>query len=370
MTALNASPDPRAQARAAFIDAAGWSGARIDAFPGDASTRSYFRLVRPQGSAVLMDAPGGAEAPACPAGASEAERRALGYNALARLAGPNTAAFAGLAEALCARGFSAPRILSADIDAGLLLLEDLGDALFARVIPEGAEEAQLYETAVDALAALYRSSFPEDMRTRNHSWRVQAYDEVAMIAEAELLLDWWLPHQTGAGVDDGARRAWRAAWSEALEAMRAHPPGLVLRDYHAENLIWMPDRDAEARVGLLDFQDALFGHPAYDLVSLIEDARRDVDPALAAPLKARFVEQAGLADHAGFDAAYAVIGAQRNAKILGIFVRLAKRDGKPRYLDLLTRVEGHFRNDLAHPALGPVRSWFDGHTGLFREAGT
>jgi len=364
VTALNASPDPRAQTRAAFLDAAGWGEARVEPFPGDASTRSYFRLFRGGETAVLMDAPAGAEAPACPPDAGVEARRALGYNAMARLAGPNTAAFAGLATELTARGFSAPQVRAADVEAGLLLLEDLGDALYARAIPDGADEQMLYEAAVDALAAIHRSSFPEAMAAAGHVWRVLGYDDAAKIAEAELLIDWWLPHATGLSVTGPARADWRAAWAEALAPLADGPRGLVLRDYHAENLLWLPEREAEARVGLIDFQDALFGHPAYDLVSLIEDARRDVDPALAAPLKARFVEQTGLGDDAAFAAAYAVIGAQRNAKILGIFVRLARRDGKPRYLDLLPRVEAHFRGDLAHPALEPVRRWFAQHTDL------
>ncbi len=368
MTASNASPDPRAHARAAFIDAAGWSDAQVRPFPGDASTRSYFRLVRGGESAVLMDAPAGAEAPACPPDADPQRRTALGYNALARLAGPNPAAFAGLSEALTARGFSAPRILHADASAGFLLLEDLGDALFARVIETPRQEQSLYEAAVDALAALYRSSFDPEMRHDGHVWRVLDYDATAKIAEADLLLDWYLPHAAGLSVDAAGRASWAAAWREALEVTRAHAPGLTLRDFHAENLIWLPERDAEARVGLLDFQDALFGHPAYDLVSLIEDARRDVSLELAAPLKQRFMDQAGLSGADAFEAAYSVTGAQRNAKILGIFVRLAKRDGKQRYLDLIPRVLAHFRGDMAHPALDPVRRWLDARTDLLKDA--
>jgi len=145
-------------------------------------------------------------------------------------------------------------------------------------------------------------------------------------------------------------------FAQPLSGWMGHAPGLALRDYHAENLIWLPDREIDSRTGLLDFQDALFAHPAYDLVSLIEDARRDVAPDLAEPLKARFCKAAGLTDRAAFDAAYAVLGAQRNAKILGIFVRLAKRDGKARYLDLIPRVQAHFARDLAHPALRDVAS--------------
>lgn len=362
--------DPRAEARAAFIKAVGWGDADVRAFPGDASSRSYFRLNRGDDTAILMDAPGGSEAPACPVDASEADRQALGYNAVARLAGNNTAAFAALSNALTARGFSAPRIFEGDIDQGFLILEDLTDALFARLIPSVAHEGALYATAVEALAAIYRSSFEREPTAFGHSWPLQDYDALALSAETELFTDWYAPHK-GQPPTEADTADWRKAWADVLPALNAHAPGLVLRDYHAENLIWLPQREHEAKVGLLDFQDALFGHPAYDLVSLIEDARRDVAPDLATPLTDRFFNAAGLSDRDAFDAAAAVLAAQRNAKILGIFVRLAQRDGKPRYLDLLPRVERHFVRDLAHPALAPVRAVAKALTpALFKDAGS
>lgn len=360
--------DARAAARLEFLFSAGWGGAHVSPFPGDASTRSYFRLRDADREAILMDAPAGAEAPACPPDADPETRRSLGYNALARLAGPNTAAFAALAGALCARGFSAPRVLEADLDHGFLVLEDLGDDLFARVIPDRAHEGALYAAAADALGALYRSSFEREPSAFGRSWLIQDYDETALLTETELFLDWYAPFR-GADAGHEIRAAWRAAWRAALAVLDAHAPGLALRDYHAENLIWLPDRAAEAKVGLLDFQDALFAHPAYDLVSLLEDARRDVSPDLAAPITDRFFSAAALADRDAFDAAAAVLAAQRNAKILGIFVRLSERDGKRRYLDLLPRVAGHFVHDLSHPALAPVRAIVREHApGVFAEA--
>ena len=349
------SLDRRAESRLAFLDAAGWGGAEVTAFPGDASTRSYFRLRERGRNAILMDAPGGAEAPACPPDADPQTRAQLGYNALARLAGPDTAAFAALAAALTARGFSAPRIYEADLAAGFLVLEDLGDDLFARIVPERAHEGTLYAAGVDVLAALYRSSFEAEPAALGKSWRIQDYDATALEAETHLFLDWYAPER-GPAPSEAARADWDSAWRSVFAVLDAHAPGLVLRDYHAENLIWRPDRAAEASVGLLDFQDALFGHPAYDLVSLIEDARRDVPRDLAEPLTQRFFDKAGLADREAFDAAAAVLAAQRNAKILGIFVRLARRDGKAKYLDLLPRVAAHFVRDLSHPALAPVRA--------------
>ncbi|RKQ96016.1 aminoglycoside phosphotransferase family protein [Maricaulis maris] len=347
----------RDAAIAAFLNQAGWGDAKHRPLPGDASTRRYIRLERGEARAMLMDAPAAAEAPACPPDADPEERRALGYNAVARLAGANLVAFAGLADALCERGFSAPRILASDIEAGFLLLEDLGDDLFARLLPGDLHEGTLYAKAVDVLAAIYRSSLPAAVERDGQSWPLLAYDDTALMAEADLFLDWFLDKHAGATPGASARADWQAIWSRAFERLHHCAPGLVLRDFHAENLIYLPDREAEGEIGLLDFQDAVIGHPAYDLVSLIEDARRNVERKLAVPLKARFVAQAGIDDVAGFDAAYAVLGAQRNAKILGIFVRLAVRDGKQRYLDLLPRVARHFVADLQHPALMPLHMW-------------
>lgn len=360
----------RETARLAFLAESGWGKAHIQAFPGDASTRRYFRLRDGDRIALLMDAPGASETAACPPEASPDERRALGYNALARLAGNNTTAFAGLAEALTQRGFSAPEILACDLDQGLMVIEDLGDGLYARLIPDRAEESTLYLAAIDTLAALYRSSFPRAFafRTGEH-WPVLEYDLAAKQAEADLFLDWYAARRAGRNPAESARAEWRDLWAEALCVTARHEPGLVLRDFHAENLIWLPGRTGIARVGLLDFQDALFGHPAYDLVSLIEDARRDVSPALAGPLVERFVERALIADRNSFEAAYAAIAAQRNAKILGIFVRLAERDAKPRYLDLLPRVARHFVRDLSHPSMTGLKRWVEAHAPeIFQEA--
>lgn len=359
----------RDQARAAFLDRAGWGGIDPAALPGDASTRQYFRLARGDERAMLMDAPARAEAPCCPPDASEEQRAALGYNAQARLAGSNLVAFAGLAQALSERGFSAPRILASDPDQGFLLLEDLGDALYARLVPGQMHEGRLYTQAVDALAAIYRSSFSDHVSLNGQDWPLLPYDAVALMSEADLFLDWFVGRHAGATLDDEARAEWAEIWTRAFRRLESCAPGLVLRDFHAENLIHLPDREGHGCVGLLDFQDALIGHPAYDLVSLIEDARRSVDHNLAIPLKARFIEKAGIEDAAGFDAAYAVLGAQRNAKILGIFVRLAVRDGKQRYLELLPRVARHYVTNLQHPALMPLLLWTKAHAPcVFAEA--
>jgi len=345
----------------AFLNKAGWGEAVRRPVPGDASTRRYERLARGHEIAILMDAPKGAESPTEPEGASIETRKALGYNAVARLAGPNPEAFACIAQALTCRGFSAPHILAADLSKGLLLLEDLGDDLFARVIDEDPEcEDRLYAAAVDCLAAIYRSSIAHILEYNGAHWRVREYDGAALLAEADLFLDWFAKDR-GHEISGGIRDDWIAIWTDMFSALEAHPRGLALRDFHAENIFWLPERQATERVGLIDFQDALFAHPAYDLVSLIEDARRDVDPELAMPLLQRFCDKTGLVNDSAFQAAYAVSGAQRNAKILGIFVRLAERDGKPHYRELIPRVAAHFKRNLEHPACAVLKSWVETH---------
>ena len=345
--------------RRAFIAGAGWDGSSVESFPGDASSRRYFRLTRDDEVAVLMDAPRGAEAPAEPEGASVANRRALGYNALARLAGPEPAAFACLSNELVIRGFSAPKVLAADLEAGLLLLEDFGQEVYANVIKsDPSMEAPLYEAAVECLAEIYRSSFPSKMSFETSTWRVRDYDETALMTETHLFLDWYAADK-GAEVSDKARAEWDLIWRQLFKVLESHVPGLALRDFHAENLFWLPERESVAKVGLIDFQDGLFVHPAYDLVSFLEDSRRDVSVDLVDPLISQFCEQAKLSDEAAFRQAYAVLGAQRNAKILGIFVRLAERDGKPAYRDLIPRVHGHFLRNLRGTNFGALRDWFD-----------
>jgi aminoglycoside/choline kinase family phosphotransferase len=359
----------RTKARRDFLESAGWGDAELVPLTGDASTRSYTRMIRGAETAFLMDAPASAESPACPPQATASEREALGYNAVARLAGPNLVAFAGLANALSERGFSAPKILARNLDEGFLLLEDLGDDLYARILPAKMHEGTLYSYAVDTLAALYRSSFPAEFSVDGQSWPLLGYDATAMKAEVDLFLDWFMKEHAGETISEAARADWDSIWAEAFGRLESCAPGLVLRDFHAENLIHLADRDGHSMVGLLDFQDAVLGHPAYDLVSLLEDARRNVDRKLAVPLKARFVAKAGITDAAGFDAAYAVLGAQRNAKILGIFVRLALRDGKSRYLDLLPRIARHFVANLQHPALMRLLMWAKAHANpVFKEA--
>jgi hypothetical protein len=350
----------RAEERRAFLDASGWGQAIALPMAGDASTRSYERLTLGDRRAVLMNAPPAAESAACPPGASPEERRRLGYNAMARLAGPNLNAFTAIAKALRDAGLSAPGIYAADAALGFAVIEDLGDDLYARAIPAGADEAELYASAIDALLALHAAApAPPDAP----GYRMLTYDLTAMEAEVTLVPDWYWPHLKGEPASDGLRADYAAAWAGVLSKLPA-PSTLVMRDFHAENVLWLPERAGHQRAGVIDFQDGLFGNPAYDLVSLLEDARRDVSPALAEAMIRRYA--AGARRFSDFDEAawrrdYAILGAQRNAKILGIFARLIRRDGKPRYADFFPRVEGHFARDLQHPELSGVARFFRRH---------
>lgn len=350
----------RADERRAFLDAAGWGAAIALPMAGDASTRSYERLTLGDRRAVLMNAPPAAESAACPPDASPAERRRLGYNAMARLAGPNLNAFTAIAGALRAAGLSAPGIYAADAKLGFAVIEDLGDDLYARAIPAGADEFELYASAIDALLALHQAA-PE--APDQAGYRMLTYDRTAMEAEVMLVPDWYWPHLKGEAAGEAVSAEYADAWSEVL-AKLPQPSTLVMRDFHAENVLWLPDRAGHRRAGVIDFQDGLFGNPAYDLVSLLEDARRDVSPELAEAMIRRYAAGAGAFsdfDEEAYRRDYAILGAQRNAKILGIFARLIRRDGKPRYADFFPRVEGHFRRDLQHKDLHEVARFFRRH---------
>ena len=337
----------RDEALAAFLGGTAWRGAALDWLPADASTRRYARLRGGPSPALLMDAPPAREAAVCLPGMDGAARRALGYNAEARLAGSDLSAFAGLSDWLRGAGVRAPEVFAADEAAGLAVLEDLGAGVLAEAAADPAAEAAGYEAAVDVLIRLAKTPPPG---APLRGWSVQTYDDAAMRAEVRLLTAWWVPFAGGAPASEEAVRAYEAAWDEVL-ARLGPCDTLVLRDYHAENLLVLP----EGGVGVIDFQDALVGRSAYDLASLLEDARRDVPPALEERLYERFASRRP--DRARFETDYAVLAAQRNAKILGIFARLIRRDGKPRYEAFLPRVRAHFARDLARAPLAPVASW-------------
>ncbi len=301
----------------AFLAASGWPGASVEPLAGDASFRRYFRIRRGDTTAMLMDAPPPNEDPA---------------------------PFLRAAKWLDANGMRAPHILGEDAARGLVLLEDFGDGRMRDYLDQWPDdENEVYVAAVDVLADLHRLP-PGPFLD---------YSMSEYIREVRLFTEWYCTAQNLYIDAAGFTAAWEAVLGPLLPRQR---PGVtVLRDYHAENIMLL---GALHKQGLLDFQDALNGHAAYDLVSLLQDARRDVAPALEAEMLDRYLSASGVAREQ-FLADYATLGAQRNVKIIGIFVRLWRRDGKPRYLDLIPRVWGLLERDLGHAALAPVATWFD-----------
>lgn len=361
---MTSNLDSREAERREFLHEAGWGEAQRDNLAGDASTRRYERLQTASGErAVLMDAPPAAEAPSCPPDATPEERRALGYNALACLAGPDARPFMAISRFLVENGFSAPKVLSADLERGLLLLEDLGDDLFARIVNKSASEDEIYKAAVDLLADLHTLPIPQSLPVNQTSdYILHHYDRHALGIETDLLIEWFAPAALK-NLTNQARSDYQGAWQSLFDVLEGSDAVLVLRDYHAENLLWLPQRTGRARVGLLDFQDGLLGHRAYDLVSLLQDARRDVDPELEKRMIEHYcscaMERSSGFNEAEFHRAYAILGVQRNAKIIGIFVRLAKRDGKPKYLGFLPRIWAYIERGLAHEDLRNIAAWFE-----------
>lgn len=298
----------------------------------DASFRRYERIHLNDKTAILMDAPPEKE---------------------------DVRPFIKVAEHLVSHGFSAPRIIARDEARGFLLLEDLGDDSFTKLLngisanAGQCSERELYLAATDALVELHHHSEIAELH-------VAHYDEELLVREASLFADWFLPRTVGAETALRLRAEFLALWRGLIQKIPSSAPVLVLRDYHADNLLWLKDRAGIEKVGLLDFQDAVRGHAAYDLVSILEDARRDVDPQVARDCIAHYMRESNV-DADAFTLAYAVLGAQRNTKIIGIFNRLCVRDSKTHYLDYLPRVWAHLAKDVQHPALSPLAAWFETH---------
>jgi aminoglycoside/choline kinase family phosphotransferase len=310
-----------------FLARAGWTDAERRPLAGDASFRRYERVRRGEKFAVLMDAPPPKE---------------------------DTRPFVAVTRHLQALGYCAPELYAEDAAAGLLLLEDLGDATYGRVLAEGADRATLYDAAVDLLVDLHAK--PESATVP--VW-LPPYDEARILVEAELLTDWYMPLMFGRPTDAGVKRAYQDIWRGFLPILQASGRTLVLRDFFADNLMWLPGRPGVKKVGLLDYQDALAGSPAYDLMSLIEDARRDIDPALEARLLARYRAARPAIDHDAFRAAYVILAAQRHCKVIGIFTRLSVRDGKAGYLVHIPRLWRLLERACRDPLLAPLAHWLD-----------
>ena len=342
-----------------FLDGqARWRGARVAYLQGDASTRSYARLFGAHGTAVLMDAPVQPDGPPVRDGKS--------YSRIAQLAENMVRPFVAIGTVLRRAGLSAPAVPAFDLEKGMLLVEDLGDRVFTAEIAAGASQAELWRAAVDALIRLRGVPVPPRLPLPDGTSHVlPRRDRAAFEIEVELLLDWYWPALKGGPVPPSVRAEFVALWAPVLDRLLALPGGWFLRDYHSPNLIWLPERKGVARVGILDFQDALNEHSAFDLVSLLQDARTTVPEELENELFAYYCAEVAARepafDRAAFATAYADFGAQRNTRLLGLWLRLLKRDGKPQYIQYIPRTWGYLARNLSAPALAPLATWYDLH---------
>jgi N-acetylmuramate 1-kinase len=316
----------RAAQISAFLAACGWADAARAPLPGDASFRRYCRLTRGGTATMLMDAPPPQE---------------------------DVRPYLAVARHLRALDFSAPAILAAEEDSGLLLIEDFGDGTFTRLLAKGESARALYEMAIDVLIALHCR-----FDAAHAAW-LPPYDDTRLLNEAALLVDWYLPAITGRPTPPALREEYLDLWRALFPVARGVPESLVLRDYHVDNLMRIEGRNGLAACGLLDFQDAVLGPVTYDLVSLLEDSRREIAPDLVAAMYARYAAAFPAFDRAALDASYVVLGAQRHCKVIGIFTRLCRRDGKPRYLAHIPRLWRLLDGNFRHPVLAPVKAWLD-----------
>jgi len=351
----------RLAAARAFIADAGWGDAGIAYLQGDASTRRYARLKRDDGSsAVLMDAPRQPDGPVV--------RDGKPYSRIAHLA-EDVKPFVAIGRALRAAGLSAPAILAEDLDSGFLLLEDLGDRAFGREADGGPHQAMLWTAALDMLVQFRKAQVPMTMPVSPAHPAAGAHtlpelDATILAIEIALLPDWYWPQVHGAAMPAAVRAEYEALWQPVIGLLLAAPKGWILRDVHSPNLLWLPDRSGTARVGVIDFQDAIAGPWAHDVMSLLQDARVDVAADLERDLQARYVAQMSgdpSFDEQAFRLAYAAYGALRATRLLGLFVRLLRRDGKPGYLQHIARNWGYLERNLRHPVLAPLAAWYARH---------
>lgn len=308
----------------AFLQTAGWGEAQRGRLAGDASFRHYDRLNRQGEPAVMMDAPPPKE---------------------------DVRPFVRIARHLEKLGLSAPRLLAVDEVNGLLLLEDLGDNTYTKLLADNHDEEALYALATDVLAEI--AARPDAMPDT-----LPPYDDERLLTEAELLMDWYVPTVLGAVLSSEARAEYTEIWQRLFPVARLVPNTLVLRDFHVDNLMLL-DRPGLKACGLLDFQDAVAGPATYDLMSLLEDARRDIPVLLIERMKQRWLSRFPQIDRTVFEASWAVMAAQRHAKVIGIFTRLYKRDGKAGYLVHIPRVWRLLENACRHPVLSELARWLD-----------
>jgi tRNA threonylcarbamoyl adenosine modification protein YjeE len=342
----------RLKALREFLAGAGYAEAKRGRMPGDASTRSYARLIRDDGVVILMNFPRRPDGPAVYDGKS--------YSAAVHLA-EDVKPFVAIANGLSARGFSAPAIHHADLDAGFLITEDFGSVGIVEGDPPQPIEER-YEAATDLLAALHRGPLPEILPLAPQlTYAMPAFDTEALLIEASLMLEWYMPDH-GTEPTDAMRAEFGTIWRELLTRPAAAQRTWTLRDFHSPNLIWLGERPGIAKVGIIDFQDAVLGPAAYDVVSLLQDARIDVSEQIELALLTRYVKARREADDsfdpADFAELYAIISAQRTTRLLGTFARLNRRDGKPQYLRHQPRIWTYLNRSLAHPVLARARAWY------------
>ncbi len=360
MLALQTSNSPsREELRLSFLQANGWGDAERTPLAADASTRRYERLSRNAGSQTLMfmDAPIQAEGAPCPVDADEAKRNEMGWNAQSRLAASRVEAFVAIAKHLTNIGLSAPKILAFDLENGFALLEDFGDAIFARVIEQGEDEPRLYAAAAKALAIVHQIPVPPSLPAGNTQWPILEFDRLALSINADLFVDWMPAYDDKVQVSDEGRNNWEKAKQGLIDQALSFPRALIMRDYHAENLIWLPERTGPKKVGLLDFQDAVLGWGEWDFAMLLQDARRNVtQTAKEAAILSYLDETGGSRDE--FDKRLAVLGALNALRVAGVFARLVERDNKPKYNNFQPRQLQLLAQNLNHPALSDMRSVF------------
>jgi tRNA threonylcarbamoyl adenosine modification protein YjeE len=342
----------RLQALRQFLADADLIDAKRQRMAGDASTRSYARLFRDDSTVILMNSPRRSDGPAIYDGKS--------YSAAVHLA-EDVKPFVAIANGLRERGLSAPAIHHADLDAGFLITEDFGREGFVEGDPP-RPIVERYEAATDMLAALHREVLPETLPLAPHiNYKIPAFDVDAMLVEIGLMLEWYLPDRRVEPTNN-LRAEFVMQWRDLLSKTAAQPRTWMLRDFHSPNLIWLDERSGIAKVGVIDFQDAVLGPAAYDLVSLLQDARIDVPEQLELALLTRYIKARhatdGTFDPAGFTEAYAIMSAQRNTRLLGTFARLNRRDGKPQYLRHQPRIWTYLTRSLAHPVLSGIRGWY------------
>ncbi len=322
-----------------FLRSCGWAGADVRPLAGDASFRAYFRAHLNGKTAVLMVAPPDRE---------------------------SVEPFVAIGRHLEKLGVSVPHIHAADPAAGLALLEDLGDSLFPVAIADGAPEQALYELATDVLVLVHDHACPQELDGFGTRHVLPDFTAGRLQDEVDRVLEWHWDVIHGSSVSAEVRAHYHAAWAPLWRKLEDDTPVLTQFDYHSPNLLWLPLREGMRKIGVLDFQDSVRGPAAYDVVSLLQDPRRDLVPGLEDAMVRHYVTHRKKIDREKFHTAYAILGAQRAARILGTFVRLWKRDGKPGYLHHQPRVWRYLDRNLAHPDMAPVKAWFDAHVPLDR----